>query len=153
MQVSSYALAILLAKSTAANSPTYFPTVWDDDDRAASSSLGFESDVTAWPTYSPTNGDELNTGNEVDDYSYGGKTDDYSNRTNIFDDDYSESDIYEDDYSSPVDDNEYTSASNTTFSNNYTVAAASSVEYSGAIVRGGVASSLCIVVFLLFGVL
>lgn len=151
MQIYSHTLVILLVRSSAANWPTYFPTVWENDDRAASSSLGFESDVTAWPTYSPTNGDGSNTGNDKDDYSYRDEVDDYSNRTNIFDDDHSDAD--ENGYSSPVDDYEYGNASNTTVSNNYTVAAANSVDYNGGVVRGGVASSFGLVITFLIGLM
>jgi hypothetical protein len=56
-------LSLALVQSTAAEWPTYFPTVYETDDGAASSNLGVASDVTNWPTYSPTmgGGDSSNT--------------------------------------------------------------------------------------------
>lgn len=57
MKVYANTLSLILVQLIRAEDPSYFPTVvWDDydDDAAGSSNLGIASNITVWPTYSPT---------------------------------------------------------------------------------------------------
>lgn len=120
-------LTLVQIQSATASWPSYYPTVWDDDDHAASSNLGVKSDVTLWPTYSPTKGDDYSGSDDAQSDD----TDDYSssNRTNLFDDDYSQS--YSDDAVPGGDGSQSTPSNNVTETaaeigsgSNYTIAAA-----------------------------